>query len=51
MCLCHEINKRFSPKDLYHGRTLQPAKVKRLNYAPAQVKTKKTPQSFSKYLK
>jgi hypothetical protein len=50
MCLCHEINKRFSPKDLYHGRTLQP-KVKKLNYAPAQVKTKKTPQSFSKYLK
>lgn len=50
MCFCHEFNKRFSSKDLYHGRPIQSATVKYTKLVSPQVSTKIRPLT-TKYSK
>ena len=51
MCLCSEFNKRFSSNGLYHGRAVKSTNTDYKKLVSPQVMVKKTPTSYSKYLK
>ena len=51
MCLCRKFNKRISPNALFQGRVVQLGNANYKKLASPQVMVKKTPTSYSKYLK